>query len=327
MSGSWVTVFVGCALFSFFLAGMEAGVFALSRLRIRHLMRAGNPRAAALLGYLERPENFLWTILVGNMLANVAISSIGVMWLYGWLRPWPWLLILALVLSVLLFYAVCELLPKMLFRHHPNRLCLALVAPFRVVDFALRPIVAPVASISRLLLKWTGGQRFTGHLFGNRDELRQVMQDSAQELTTEERAMINRVLDLQNLTVRDVTIPMARVASVPSTMPLPDVVAYGGEKGFNRLPVWREEAGRRKIAGMISVWTLLCSESVEKARTAGEFLKPALYLDDSMRLEVALRQMQRTGQRLAMVLDRNQTELGVVSLQDILKVIFGEVKP
>ncbi len=327
MSGSWMVVFLGCVMFSFFLSGMEAGVFALSRLRIRHLMRAGNPRAGALLRYLERPENFLWTILVGNTLANIGVSGIGVMWLYGWLRPWPWLLILALVVSVLLFYAVCELLPKMLFRHHPNRLCLALVVPFRVVDVALRPVVVPVASLSRLLLKWTGGKRFTGYLFGNRDELRQVMQDSAQALTTEERTMINRVLDLQKLTVRDVTIPMDRVAAVPATMPLPEVIALGGAKGFNRLPVWREEGGRRKIAGMISVWTLLCSEALEKTRTAGEFLKPALYVDDSMRLEVALRQMQRTGQRLAIVLDRNQAELGVVSLQDVLKVIFGEVKP
>lgn len=326
MSSSLVVVFAGCLLFSFFLSGMEAGVFALSRLRIRHLMRNGNVAAGALLGYLERPENFLWTILVGNTLANVGVSSIGVMWLYHSLRPWPWLLIASLIVGALLFYAVCELLPKMLFRHHPNRLCLVLAVPFRVVDVALRPIVGPVAALSRLLLRWTGGQRFTGHLFGNRDELRQVMQDSAQVLTSEERTMINRVLDLQKLTVRDVTIPMAKVASVPATLPLPEVIAVGGAQGFNRLPVWREESGRRKTIGMISVWTLLCTETVEKTRTAGEFLKPALYLDDTMRLEVALRQMQRTGQRLAIVLDRNQSELGVLSLQDILKVIFGEVK-
>jgi putative hemolysin len=326
MSGMLLLIFVTCVALAFFLSGMEVGVFALSRLRIRHLMRAGNPRARALLGYLERPENFLWTILVGNTLANIGVSSIGVMWLYAWLRPWPWLLLLALVVGVLPFYAVCELLPKMLFRHHPNRLCMALVVPFRLVDVVLRPVVAPVASLSRLLLKWTGGKRFTGHLFGNRDELRQVMQESAQGLSSEERTMINRVLDLQNLTVRDVTIPLAQVAAVPATMPVREVIALGGAKGLNRLPVWRVEGGRRRIAGMVSIWTLLCSEGLEQAKTAGDFLKPALYLDDEMRLEVALRQMQRTGQRLAIVLDRNQAELGVVSLQDVLKVIFSEVK-
>jgi CBS domain containing-hemolysin-like protein len=75
------------------------------------------------------------------------------------------------------------------------------------------------------------------------------------------------------------------------------------------------------------VWALLFSEESHTGRTAGDFVKPALYLDDEMRLEVALRQMQRTGQRLAIVLDRERRELGVVSLQDALKVIFGEVKP
>ena len=57
-------------------------------------------------------------------------------------------------------------------------------------------------AFSRLLLRWTGGKVFTGHLFGNREELRLVMQESAQAFTSEERAMINRVLDLQTLTVR-----------------------------------------------------------------------------------------------------------------------------
>src|SRR5256885_16355439 len=62
---------------SFFMSGMEAGVFALSRLRIRQLMRAGKLRAKVLHGYLERPEDFLWTILVGNTLANFVAGSLA----------------------------------------------------------------------------------------------------------------------------------------------------------------------------------------------------------------------------------------------------------
>lgn len=311
---------------SFFLSGMEAGVFALSRLRIRHLMRSGNARAKALHGYLEKPENFLWTILVGNTLANIGTASIGVAWLYGWLREWPWLLLPALVAGVLVFYAGCELLPKMLFRHYPNRLCMTLVVPFRAVHWALGPLVATVALLSRWWLRWTGGRRFTGHLFGNRDEMRLVMQESAHGLSNEERLMINRVLDLQNITVREVTTPLSRTVSVEMRTPLAEVLALGRKRGISRLPVWREDGGRRRIAGIVSVWTLLCSGEPPRGGTAADFLKPALYLDDEMRLEVALRQMQRTGQRLAIVLDRQQSEMGVISLQDVLKVIFEEVK-
>lgn len=325
MNLALLAAFVGCGALSFFLSGMETGVFALSRLRIRHLMRSGNPRARALLGYLEKPETFLWTILVGNTLANVVVSSIGVMWLYESLRGRPVLLVAALVAGVLLFYAVCELLPKMLFRHHPNRLCLALVAPFRMVDVALRPVVIPVAALSRLWLRWSGGRRFTGKLFGSRDELRQVMQDSAHGLTSEERTMINRVLDLQNLTVRDVTIPIASVATVSEGMPVAEVKDLSAKSGFSRLPVWKDEGGRRRISGVLSVWSVLYAEE-KRGGLARDFVKPALYLDDEMRLEVALNQMQRTGQRLAIVLDRERRELGVISLQDVLKVIFGGVK-
>src|SRR6476620_9958553 len=66
-------LFAACLMLSFVLSGMEAGVFALSRLRIRQLMRSGKRSAQVLYGYLEHPENFLWTILVGNTLANFII--------------------------------------------------------------------------------------------------------------------------------------------------------------------------------------------------------------------------------------------------------------
>ena len=64
------------------------------------------------------------------------------------------------------------------------------------------------------MLRWTGGRAFTGRLFGNREEMRAVMQESAQAFTTDERAMINRVLDLQNFTVRQIATPLAKTVTV-----------------------------------------------------------------------------------------------------------------
>jgi CBS domain containing-hemolysin-like protein len=326
MTGLLILLFVFCLALSFLLSGMEAGVFALNRLRIRHLMRRGNPRARTLYGYLENTEDFLWTILVGNSLANVVVVSVSLTWLHRWLGRSPGWLLAVLAAGILVFYAVCELLPKMLFRLNATRLCLALAVPFRLVDTVLRPLVAPMAQFSRWLMRWTGGRRFTGHLFGNRDELRLVMRESAQGLSGEERAMINRVLDLQHLTVRQITTPLSKAVTVTTTTPVTDVIALARERGFNRLPVWNTEGPKGRIAGMVSLRSLLYEEPAAMKKTASEYLKPALYLNDEARLEVALRQMQRTDQRLAVVLDRGQRELGVVSLEDILKVIFGDVK-
>ncbi len=95
---------------------------------------------------------------------------------------------------------------------------------------------------------------------------------------------------------------------------------------MTRLPVWEERDGKRRIAGLLDTTVLLFQEDLDLRQTAGEFLLPALFLPDDAHLEIALRQLQRSGQRLAIVLARDGREVGVVSLEDILKLMFGEVK-
>ena len=310
---------------SFLLSGMEAGVFALSRLRIRQLMRAGKPRAKVLHGYLEEPEDFLWTILVGNTLSNFVVIGLLVLVLHVRLGQRPVLFLGAFLAAVFLFYTTCDLLPKMLFRTFPNRLCMALAGPFRILHAILAPLVSLLAWLSRGLARWTGTQTFTGQMFGNRDELRLVMQESAQGFTSEEKVMINRVLDLQNLTVGQIATPMDKAVTVTTRSPMTEVLAQSRDRSLTRFPVWQAEDGRRRIVGVVSLKTLLYLADLDPNKTAGDYLKPALYLSEGMRLEEALRRMQRSGQRLAIVLGRDQREVGIVSLQDILRVIFGEV--
>lgn len=326
MDGFLVLIFLLCLGVSFLMSGMEAGVFALSRLRIRQQVRAGNHRAQVLYNYLERPEDFLWTILIGNTVANVTLVTLGFLALHARLREWPALFVVALFAGVVLFFAFCELLPKMLFRLYPNRLCMWCVTSFRTVHFALRPLVSVMSWFAQGLLRWSGGRTFTGRLFGSRDELRVLMQESSQGLTSEERAMINHVLDLQHLSVAQITVPLAKTIMAPLEAKVSDLLDLARERGFNRLPIWRLERGRRRIIGVVSLRALLFAENLDPSGTAAGHLKPALFLDYEMRLEAALRQMQRTGQRLAIVLGRDRSELGVISLQDILRVIFGEVK-
>src|SRR5687767_11111587 len=118
---------VFCAAVSFLLSGMETGVLALSRLRIRQLRRAGNRKAELLQTYLEKPEDFLWTILVGNTIANIAVLATTGLTLYRVMGDKPAVAVIVFFLAVFAFYTVCELLPKMLFRQFPNRLCLVSV--------------------------------------------------------------------------------------------------------------------------------------------------------------------------------------------------------
>src|SRR5712671_994813 len=128
-----------CLLLSFLLSGMEAGVFALNRLRVRRLARAGKPSAKLLHGFLENPEKFLWTIMVGNTLANFLILGFALAKIHEWFLGNRILVIAVFAVTVFLFYTFFDLLPKMLFRAHPNSWCLSTARIFRLVHFSLLP--------------------------------------------------------------------------------------------------------------------------------------------------------------------------------------------
>ena len=321
-----LVVLIPCLFVSFLLSGMEAGVFALSRLHVRRLARAGKPSAKFLNQLLENPEKFLWTILVGNTLANFLILGLVLAKLREWFPGDISLMVIFFAVIVFLFYALFDLLPKMLFRAQPNFLSLGTANIFRIFYFILSPLVLIVEGISTMILRWTGGRAFTGQLFGNREEMREFMQESAQSFTSDERAMINRVLDLQNFTVRQIATPLNNMASVEMETSLGDAVELARRKKFSRLPVWERRGGERRVAGLLSVAPLLYRDDVDLAGPASAYMAPALVLNENTRLDVALRLMQRAGHRLAIVLARNGVEVGAVSLEDILKVIFGEVR-
>jgi CBS domain containing-hemolysin-like protein len=288
-------------------------------------MRAGRPSAKVLHNLLENPENFLWTILVGNTLANFIILGWLIVLMEEALGGHLIWFAAVYTLMVFLFYTLFDLLPKMLFRTHPNRLCLFLARPFQVVRLTLRPLVAVVEWFSSLLLRWRGGKAFTGHLFGNREELRLVMQESAQMFTSEERRMINRVLDLQSITVRQVMKPISLAVGLEAQTPITEALNVCRERKFTRLPVWDSRSGERRVVGLIGCNNLLYQNQIDLTKFVYDYVRPALYLEEDLRVEVALRRMQRSGNRLAIVLGRDGREVGILSLQDVLKVIFGEV--
>ena len=323
MHAALLILFFASLALAFILSGMEAGVFSLSRWRIRHQMRSGNPRARVLYGYLENPDEFLWTILVGNTIASVTAVSLTVMFFYEKLARWPALMILALAASVLLFYAVFELLPKTIFGTFPNRLCMLLAAPFRFIHLLFKPLVSLLMFVVGNFPQGSGAARIFGHVFSSREEMRWVMQEAAPGLTAEERVMINRVLDLEKMSVGQIALPMRKAVTVNTRMPIAEVLKVGRETGFTRLPVRDEE--RNRTAGIISLRVILRDPKLDETKTASEYLTPALTFDAQTRLESALRQMQRMSQHLAIVTGPDKSEIGVVSLQDILKVIFGDV--
>jgi len=128
------------------------------------------------------------------------------------------------------------------------------------------------------------------------------------------------------LPVRQVMKPLDQAVVITTQTPVGKALAVCRERKLARLPVWESRDGAQRIIGMLSTDTLLYHTGLDETKPAGDFAKPALFLDEDLRLEVALRRLQRSGQRLAIVLSRERREIGILSLQDVLKTIFGEVR-
>lgn len=323
----WIwLVLVPALAMSFLLSGMEAGLFALNRLRVRHQARSGRAAAQRLLEHLERPESFLWTIVVGNALANVVILGWMFLEVYRWTGGVLVAVAAAYAAGMYLFYTFFDLLPKMWFRTRPTRLCMACASAFRAVYLGLRPVVLGLEAGSRWLLRWTGGRAVSGRWFGNREEMYALMLDSAQALTSAERGMILRVLELSTLTARQLMRDWEHGPWIAAEATVGQLLEQARRHGWTQVPVRNLAAPPAQVVGIVSVDRILFAGEPDPAQPLERWLEPALVVEQNERLEVVLRRMQGTGQVVAVVRDESGQALGTVRREDILKLIFGELR-
>lgn len=339
--GFSIIFFIGLCI-SFLLSGMEAGVFQLNRLRLRNMGRHGDTRANVLLNYLERPEQFLWTILVGNILANVVVVMMSAVYLKKLINNngvfW-----IAFLIFVFAFYLVCDLVPKMLFRLYATPLCLSMARPFKIIAIVLSPIVLIINRVAKFVIKWTGGKEYTGKIFASREEIKHFMRETSAGLSKEELMMIDRVLDIKDVTVKHLTIPFHNVTTVDLHAPITAALDLFNKTGFSHLPVTHKKNGNIVVAGIISLHDVIYSvdapieieaqkeslhENENRPTTfmVAHYVKPALFIKEDVKLEEALKKLQRSGREIAIVLNSDNKEIGIITLNDILGFVFGEVE-
>jgi CBS domain containing-hemolysin-like protein len=180
--------------------------------------------------------------------------------------------------------------------------------------------------VSRLFLRLTGKTAPAGRLLGDRAELRHAIKESATSLSREELEMINRILDLRNLRIRDLMTPIDRAATLDSSATVQDLLDLVRQRQVSYVPLWRYLAPDRRILGVVALSSVLYENTLDPATPLEALVQPALFVGETTRFEDALRIMQRGRQRLAIVLNAQRAESGVVTLNDILRAMFGEVR-
>jgi putative hemolysin len=313
---------LACLIATAFFSAAEMAFIAANRLRLRHLAEEGNVTAAEYLEAFRQPERVLSTAMMGVTIAHVVASSATTFSLLPRLGGWaPWVATAALTPIMLVFG---EVIPKAVAREWATSLILRFYRPLIWASALLVPFVWIANTIVSSLLRLLGGPLPDTRHFVSREELKALlaMEPGEADVTTQEAEMIDKIFDLGDTTVREVMVPLVEVAMLPETATPDDAVALVQRRGFSRIPVY---SGREtNIVGVVAAMDLL-SRGAE-ARVLGQLMRPPVFVPESKRIDDLLREMQRSRSHMAIVVDEYGGSTGVVTLEDILEQIVGEIR-
>jgi CBS domain containing-hemolysin-like protein len=314
-----------CVAASAFFSGTESGLLTVNHARLTHLVRSGS-RAAAILGaYVADMQRVLATILVGNNLVNVMLSTLSAS-LAQMLLPKHAALQTAWATAVAcLMLVFCEYLPKLFFTTRPLRRTLMVARLFYVVEKALSPLAAFVLFLTKWLVPESRGaseQRF----FMTREYIQNVVSDprDGSRITAVERLMINRVLTLQSLTAAQVMTPLSRVSLTTEDATLGAVFRQVRDSGHVRMPVFDES--RAACVGVLNALDVLYSAPDPERSRAKAFMRPPLFVSAEVRADDVLPLMRKHRQPMAIVRSApDGAVLGILTEENVLSALTGSL--
>ncbi|MFP3867512.1 MAG: hemolysin family protein [Desulfobacteraceae bacterium] len=314
-------IFVPLLILEAFFSSSEIALVAANRRRLQHLADKGQRRAALALKLLSKPERLFATTLVGANLAEICNTVLVTALLIEYLG-WKGEIVAMLALPPLVLL-LAEITPKSIARQRPNRLARHLSPILWIVSWLIYPITMIFAALSRFVLVLTGAPQTSQVPFVTREELQMVVKVSRPEvaLKGEERAIIHRILHFSQTTVKEVMVPLIEVAAIPETFLVSQALAELQRTHFSRLPVYRQRIDN--IIGVLHSFDLLGEEP--SSRAIKPLVRGVEYVPEIKRVDYLLGEMQRMGLHLAVVVDEYGGAVGIVTIEDLLEEIVGEI--
>lgn len=314
-------VFVPFLLVEAFFSASEISLISASYRRLRHRAEGGHRGAKFALKLLDRPERLVATCLLGSNLAEISNTILVTAVLLQWLGSAGELIAMLLMPPLILLLA--EITPKSIGRQYPNRLAQRLAPVLWVISWVMYPLTLIFASLSRAVLFLTGARQMSQLPFITREDLHLVVQKAGPEVDLErgERRIIDRILRFSLRTVEDVMVPLIRVAAIPDTMTVAQVLEEFRATPYARLPVYHRRIDN--LIGVVHGFDLLGEDP--NGRSVKPFIRPVKFVPEIKKIDRLLTEMQRTGIHLAAVVDEFGGATGIVTIEDLLEEIVGEI--
>lgn len=305
---------------SAFFSATETAYSSLNRARLKSLADRGQKRAADTLALADRYDELLSTILVGNNIVNIALASVGAVMFVRWLGDAGVGVSTAVVTVFVLIFG--EISPKSLAKEVPERFAMAVYPLIRVFVTVLKPV-------NWLFTKW---KQFLSRLLRmdddhaiTQDELLTLVEEAKQEggMNADESELLKSAIEFHDLDVSDILTPRVRVDGVPLESTPQETADRFEASGYSRLPVYEDTLDH--IVGVVHQ-----KDFYNRVRHGGDFslssiMKKPVYVPPGAKISDTLRLLQRTQSQMAVVADEYGGTVGIVTMEDILEELVGEI--
>lgn len=319
---TFVWVILAALLVTAFFSAAEMAFLGANRIRLRHLAEGGHRVAGRYLEAFSQPERLLSAAKMGVVAAHIVASSVATWALLPTLGPVAALVVTITLTPVMLVTG--EIIPKAIAQQWATGLILRLFRPLSWAEWLLRPLTAAATTIVEVMLALTGRRRENVRHFVSREELKLVLQTEPEEsdVTTMEAEMIDKIFSLGERTVREVMVPLVDVAALPETAAPEEAIALIRERGHSRLPLFRDRIDN--MVGLVTAMDLL-RQGAEVTELKA-IMRPPHFVPETKRIDDLLREMQKARIQLAVVVDEYGGSMGIVTVEDILEQIVGEIR-
>jgi CBS domain containing-hemolysin-like protein len=309
------------------LAAVDAALSSFSRARARELLEEERAGSTRLLRILDEPARYLNCVLLLRVVCETAAVVFGTLLVvgFGYLQS-PWWLVAGALVMAFISYVAIGVGPRTLGRQHAESVALASAAPVIAAEWLLGPIPKVLILIGNAL---TPGEGFRTGPFASEVELRELVDMAVESdvLESDESKMIQSVFELGDTVVREVMVPRTDLVFIEHTKTLRQTMSLCLRSGYSRIPVIDESLD--DVLGMAylkdvtrRVFDNHTSESTEKVES---IMRPCLFVPDSKNAADLLREMQASRTHVAIVVDEYGGTAGMVTIEDIVEEIVGEI--
>ncbi|HRR40489.1 MAG TPA: hemolysin family protein [Syntrophales bacterium] len=307
-------------------SGGEIALVASDINKVKQRAAAGSGSAAVVLRLLEKPEWFLATTVAGTdfcIIVNTALATSVFVSLFG--STEGGVVAVAVMIPVILLAA--ELIPKSIFQQRPESSAAKVAYFILLASWVLYPLVLAVAWISRAGIGLLTGGRAAYAPYITKEGLKHLLREQAGkgDIEPQEKEMVRRVFDFSDATVGQIMVPLSNVAALKETAQVGDAVTLIREKGFSRIPVYRESIF--DITGILHSFDLLRALPEGEQKPVADYVRSAVFFvpETKSAYELFL-EMQRRGEVMAVVVDEYGGAVGIITTEDLLEEVVGEIE-